>query len=285
MKFNKQGNRLAKASARPLMMLAALSMALTPAIITTGVSYAQSSTQLFNISDSGGGNKQPASCDQSALFAKNKEILNQITELNNTQQAKLNDISAQQKALQPGQDAHALQAQQDQVLADGQAQLASLKAQQAVIQKATQGPSDQCKRDSMANAVAEMSNVQATLNGSAVTDSFNTIDSMVAKIESLEPALQKNGVNNQDMTTIKNDVASVKSNTATLRNFMDQMKNKSVAFIAQAQADPIGTYNAMQTGDGPLAGVSGNTRSAMTNLVNSFTSLVNLFTKLSGTAG
>lgn len=265
-----------------LFVLTALTLSFNG--LFAGASYAQSAQQFFGYS--GGGTSVPASCDVSKLLAQNQDLLNQITQVNNDSQAQLKQIEQQQSSLKPGDTAGgaALDAEQQQVLDNMKAELAAIKAKQEVIHQQTQGPSDQCKRDTVAQSVSEMSGIASFASTSAPA-TLNKVDAEVAKIEQLEPTLQASGVNNKDMTTIKADVASVKSASSTLRGFFAAMTSKASAFVSQANADPIGTYNAMQGGGGPLGSISGGTQSAAQNLVNSFTDLINLFNKLSGNSG
>lgn len=246
--------------------------------------YAESAQQFFGYGS--GGTSLPASCDVSKLLAKNKELLKQITQINNDEQAQLKQNSQQAENLKPGDDAGnaVLQAQQQQILDSTKAKLADIKAQQEVIHKQTQGPSDQCKHDTVAQSISEIKGVKSFVTSSAPAI-LNQVDAEVAKIEKLEPKLQSSGVNSKDIATIKADVAAVKSASATLRGFFNAMAAKSAAFVSQASADPIGTYNAMQGGGGPLGGLGDGAQGAAQNLVDSFTNLINLFDKLSGTGG
>jgi len=246
---------------------------------------AQSAQQFFGYSG-GGGTSLPASCDITKLLAKVKVLEAQLSQVNNSEQTQLKQIQQEQNNLKPGDSVGgaALDAQQQQILDSTKAKLANIKAQEEVIHKQTEGPSDQCKHDTVAQAVSEISSEASFVTTSAPA-TLNKVDAEVAKIVAMEPTLQANGVNNKDMASIKTDVAAVKSDSATLRGFFSAMSAKSSAFIAQANANPIGTYNAMQGGDGPLSGLGNGAQGAAQNLVNSFTNLINLFDKLSGTGG
>jgi hypothetical protein len=117
-----------------------------------------SAQQFFGFGNGGGGSSSalPASCDISKLLAQNDQLNTQITQLNDQEQTQLKSLQDQQKNLQPGDEAgnEALQSQQQQILDNTQSQLAAIKAQQDQIHAATQGPSDQCKKDLVAQTVA-----------------------------------------------------------------------------------------------------------------------------------
>lgn len=243
--------------------------------------------QFFGFSGGGGGGSGlPASCDISKLLAQNKDFLNQISQLNDNEQAQLNQIKTEQSNLTPGDTATgaALDAQQQQILDSTKAQLAAIKAQQDVIKEQTQKPSDQCKEDTVAQAVGEISGEAAFFSGGGPA-TLSKVQAELTKIQNMEPQLQANGVNSTDMAAIKKAVNDVQSDTNTLSGFFSAMAAKSSAFVAQASANPLGTYDAMQGSGGPLSGVGGGAAGAADNLVSSFTSLVNLFDKLSGTGG
>lgn len=246
--------------------------------------YAESAQQFFGYSG-GGGTGLPASCDVTKLLAQNKVLESQLTQVNNDEHAQLKQLQQDQSNLQPGDDAGnaALQARQQQILDSTKAKLADIKAQQEAIHEQTQGPSDQCKRDTVAQAVSEISAEESFVTSSAPAV-LNKVDAEVTKIEQLEPTLQSSGVNSHDMASIKADIAAVKAGSATLHGFFNAMAAKSAAFINQANADPIGAYNGMQ-GGGPLSGVGNGAEGAAQNLVNSFTDLINLFDRLSATGG
>jgi hypothetical protein len=244
--------------------------------------------QFFGFSGGGGndGSQTPESCSIAKLQAQNQVLLDQITQINNDEQAKLNAISAQQKNLQPGDMAgnDALQQQQQQILDDSKSKLAAIKAQQDAIKKATEGPSDQCKTDLVMQTVANMQNMIAALNGGSISVAMDKVDSVTAEIESLEPKLAQSGVNKTDMATIKKDVVDVKADSHALRGFFTAMNAQASSFISQAEANPTGTYDSLSAGKTTLGrGLMSSASSAANNLVSSFTSLVNLFDKLSGT--
>ncbi|HEX5447720.1 MAG TPA: hypothetical protein VFW90_00765 [Candidatus Saccharimonadales bacterium] len=257
-------------------------------ILFTGRLYAQSAAtqQFFGFSGAGGGGSGlPASCDISKLLAQVKQLEKQLNDVNTNQQAQLNKIQEEQKNLKPGDTAGgaALEAEQQQILNDGKSQRAAIKAKEEAIHKQTEGPSDQCKRDTVAAAVGEISGVESFVTSSAPA-TLNKVDTEITKIEKMEPKLQASGVNSQDIKTIKADVAKVKAASSTLRGYFAGMGGRAASFIARANSDPIGTYAAMQSG-GPLGGSSSGAAGAADNLVSSFTSLVNLFDKLSSTGG
>lgn len=274
---------------RVIIPLAFTAFVLTFNGVFAGTLYAQSAAtqQFFGFSGGGGGHSGlPASCSIAEVQKKNQVLLDEITKLNDDSQAQIKAISDQQAHITPGDTAtrDALDAQQQQVLDSTKAQLAAIKAQQEVLQKQTVTPSDQCKRDTVAQAVGEISNEAAFFSGGGPA-TLNKVDAELTKIEQMEPQLQAGGVNSTDMATIKKSVADVRSDTNTLSGFFSAMSAKSSAFLAQAGANPLGTYDAMQGGGGPLSGVGGGAAGAADNLVSSFTSLVNLFDKLSGTGG
>jgi hypothetical protein len=251
--------------------------------------FAQSAAtqQFFGFSGGGGGGSGlPASCDISKLQAQIKVLESQLAQVNNDEQSQLKQLQAEQSNLKPGDTAggDALNAQQQEILDTAKAKLADIKAQEEVIHKQTEGPSDQCKQDTVAQAVAEISGEAAFFSGGGPA-TLGKVSAELTKIENMLPTLQANGVNSKDIATIKKAVTDVKGDTATLNGFFNAMAAKSSAFLAQAGANPLATYNAMQGGGGPLAGVGSGAAGAADNLVSSFTNLVNLFDKLSGTGG
>lgn len=252
---------------------------ITNGVMAGGTAAAESAQQFFGYS--GGGTGLPASCDVTKLLAQSKALEAQLAQVNNDEQSQLKAISEETKNLQPGDDTGnaALQAKQQQILDDTKAKLASIKAQEEVIHQATQGPSDQCKRDTVAQSAQEMSGV-AAFAASTAPGILDKVDAQVAQIEQLEPKLQASGVNAKDMANIKLAVTSVKADSKTLRGFFTAMNAKASAFVAQANANPIATYNSMQHG-GPLSGLNSGAEGAAQNLVNSFTNLINLFDTLS----
>jgi hypothetical protein len=274
-----------RSHARAAVALAITVLMLSVNGVLAGNSYAAESAQQF-FGYSGGGTSLPASCDISKLLAQNEALEAQLTQVNNDEQAQLKQIQQETNALQPGDDAGnaALQAQQQQTLDSAKSKLADIKAQQEAIHQQTEGPSEQCKRDTVAQSISEMSGVESFASSSAPAI-LNKVDAEVANIEKLEPKLQSSGVNDKDMVTIKTAVNNVKSDSSTLRGFFSAMAAKSAAFVSQANADPIGTYNSMQGGGGPLSGLGSGAQTAAQNLVDSFTNLINLFDKLSGTGG
>lgn len=255
-------------------------------ILMPGSSYAAESAQQFFGYSGGGGTSMPASCDVTKLLDQIKQLETQLTQTENDKQAQLKQIQAEQTNLKPGDEAGgtALDTKQQQILDNANAEEQAIKAQEEVIHKQTEGPSDQCKRDTVAQAVSEISGDEAFFSTSAPA-TLDKVDAEVAKVEQLEANLQSKGVSNKDMATIKSDVASVKTASATLRGFFSAMSAKAAGFVSQASANPIGTYDSMQGGGGPLSGVGSGAQSAAQNLVNSFTNLINLFDKLSGTSG
>lgn len=276
-------------NARTLVSLIIMMPMLAYGGLFGAATYAQSAAtqQFFGFSGGGGGGTGlPASCDITKLLAQAKVLEGQLTQVNNDEQAQLKEISQEQANLKPGDTAggEALNAQQQQILDSTKAKLADIKAQQEAIHKQTEGPSDQCKRDTVAQAAAEISGEAAFFSGGGPA-TLGKVSAELTKIQNMIPTLQANGVNSKDIATIKKAVADVKGDTATLNGFFNAMSAKSSAFLAQAGANPLGTYNAMQGGGGPLSGVGSGAAGAADNLVSSFTSLVNLFDKLSGTGG
>ncbi|HVS58522.1 MAG TPA: hypothetical protein VHD60_02155 [Candidatus Saccharimonadales bacterium] len=275
---------LSKSSPFARIAVVVAACALLFGLTATRSASAESAQQFFGYS--GGGTSLPASCDISHLLAKNQTLEKQLSQVNDTEQAQLKEIQTEQSNLKPGDTASgdALNAEQQQILDKAASDRAAIKAQQDAIHAATQGPSEQCKRDTIAQAIAEMQGTESFINSSAAA-TLAKVDAEVAKIEKLESKLQSSGVNSKDMATIKKDVAAVKAASGTLHGFFTAMSSKAAAFVSQASADPIGTYNAMQGGGGPLGGVSGGTEGAAQSLVDSFTSLINLFDTLSGSTG
>ena len=136
-----------------IKVIAAACAVLFGCAATMGSASAESAQQFFGYS--GGGTSLPASCDISKLLAENQDLLNQISQINDTEQAKLKQIQTEQSNLQPGDTAGgaALDAEQQQILDSTKSHLAAIKAQQDVIHAAPQGPSAQCKRAPIAPAL------------------------------------------------------------------------------------------------------------------------------------
>jgi hypothetical protein len=275
--------------AAAVLLLLSYSTALTAPALADGPSAATQKFFGFSSDDGQGSSfSQPASCDISKLQAENKSLNEQMAQIDNESQSKLKTIQDEQSKLKPGDTAggQKLQDEQTQVLNDTKSQLAAIKAKQDVIHSQTQGPSKQCKEDTVKEAVAKAQSLHALFAGSQMTGTLDKVDSVVNEIQGLEPKLQADGVSSKDMNTIKTEIAGIKKDNTTLRSFFSGMASQTSSFISDAQADPIGTYDKMQNGSGPLSSASGSGASAAANgLVSSFTSLVNLFDQLTGQGG
>jgi peptidoglycan hydrolase CwlO-like protein len=271
-----------------LLLIASYSLAV-PATLSAEPSA--STQKFFGFSSGGGNGALPASCDVKRLLDENQDLLNQITTLQNQTDAKIKALDAQVANLPPGSDddhsqENAVKQQETDIRNDTQQQMAAIKARQEVIHKATQGPSDECKADLVRQTVANLQQTVAAINGGQFSATLAKVDSVSAEIQDMLPTLSKSGVNNKDIATVKKQLATVKASSATLKGYFSAMGAQATSFIAAAQANPVGTYDKLQSGGGPLNGsLTNGASSAADNLVNSFTSLVNLFDKLTGTTG
>lgn len=269
--------------------LAALLIITSGAVMAAAPALADPSAatqQFFGFSGGGGGSKMPESCDISKIKAQAEALNDQISKLNDDQQAKLKVIQDAIGQVTPGdlETYNKLEQEQTDLLEQGTQQLAQIKAQQDVLQKESAGPSDQCKEDLVGQAASEMRYMESQFNGGSLSSTMNKVDSTVAEIEALIPNLGKAGVNSRDIDTIKANVVTVKAASSTLRGFFASMSAQAAAFVAKASADPLGTYASLQSRGGGFSN-SGAASAAADHLVTSFTNLVSMFDALTGTQG
>lgn len=278
--------------ARINIALATLLLASGYGITTAAPALADPSAatqQFFGFSSGGGGSGSalPESCSIKKIQAQNQVLLDQISQLESQAATKQKALNDQISELPPGSDTdhvkeNAIKQQETDLIQQTEQQVNAIKAKQEELRKATQGPSDECKSDLVGQTVADVQRTVAAINGGQISATMAKITKVQTEIENLVPSLGKAGVNNTDIATVKKDLDTVRAATATLNGFFGAMSSKGSAFISSAQANPVGTYDQLQSGGGPLSGISGGASAAADNLVSSFTSLVNLFDKLTG---
>lgn len=156
-----------------------------------------------------------------------------------------------------------------------QADQAQMKSLQTEMQT---GPSDDCKKAIVAQAITQMSSMQDKMNKeNKFFGTLDKVDQEITKVQNLVPALQAAGVPADKITKINSDIATVKAQEAILTSFFTKMKSWMASWIANAQADPLKAFADMQKGQGMSPSDAGSASKAADAMVNAFQDLVGIF--------
>lgn len=195
----------------------------------------------------------------------------------------------QQQAYQQQLQAYQQQQQANQQKAQAlQAQMQQLQQQMQQLQgQMQQGPTDDCKKAIIGQAVAQMEAVQVKMTqNNRLSGTLDRVDAEIAKISADIPQLKAAGVSAADISAIQSDVSTIKQDNSILRAFFAKMLNGLASFITSTKADPLGAFDKMQKGQGFMNQQDGTTAANTADgMVNAFTNLVNLLDKVTGSQG
>ena len=140
------------------------------------------------------------------------------------------------------------------------------------------GPSDDCKKAIVTQAVAQMSSMQDKMDKeNKFFGTLAKVDQEIAKVQALIPSLQAAGVSADQITKINSDIATVKAQEAILTSFFTKMKSWMASWIANAQADSLKAFADMQKGQGMSPSDASSASKAADAMVNAFQDLVSIF--------
>lgn len=145
-----------------------------------------------------------------------------------------------------------------------------------------EGPSTECKAAIVKMGKERMGTFASTITNN-ILPKLNKVAEIVSKLEAKLPDLKSAGISTETISKLENNIASIKTNSATMKSFFDEMIATLNAFISLADSDSEAAFKKMETMH--KSGKNDSAATAADNLVKAFTELEEIMKSLEAEGG